>query len=57
MGNQLPYAPNWFGRAGRRWHCHNVGPSGVATGRGAFHFRSSSSWGLKKTPTDEIFTL
>ncbi|MBO2537434.1 hypothetical protein [Rummeliibacillus suwonensis] len=36
----------------------DVGPSGVATGRGAFHFRSSSSvGGMKKTPTDGSFTL
>jgi len=28
----------------------NVGPSGVATGRGAFHFRSSSSVGDEENP-------
>ncbi|WP_312755752.1 hypothetical protein [Rummeliibacillus suwonensis] len=35
----------------------NVGPSGVAIGRGIFHFRSSISVGIKKTPTDGSFTL
>ncbi|WP_280524835.1 hypothetical protein [Rummeliibacillus suwonensis] len=28
----------------------DVGPSGVATGRGAFHFRSSSSVGDEENP-------
>ncbi|MBO2535097.1 hypothetical protein [Rummeliibacillus suwonensis] len=32
----------------------DVGHSGVATGRGVFHFRSSSSVGKKKTPTDGV---
>ena len=35
----------------------DVGPSGVATGRGAFNLSSSSSVGMKKTPTDGSFTL
>ncbi|WP_312755463.1 hypothetical protein [Rummeliibacillus suwonensis] len=32
----------------------DVGHSGVATGRGAFHFRSSISVGMKKTPLMEL---
>ncbi|MBO2534529.1 hypothetical protein, partial [Rummeliibacillus suwonensis] len=35
----------------------DVGPSGVATGRGAFNLSSSSSVGIKKIPTDGSFTL
>ncbi|WP_186731430.1 hypothetical protein [Rummeliibacillus suwonensis] len=35
----------------------DVGHSGVATGRGAFHFRSSSSVRMKKTSTDGSLTL
>ncbi|WP_186725943.1 hypothetical protein [Rummeliibacillus sp. SL167] len=35
----------------------DVGPSGVATGRGAFNLSSSSSVGMKKAPTDGSFTL
>ncbi|WP_186731318.1 hypothetical protein [Rummeliibacillus suwonensis] len=35
----------------------DVGPSGVATGRGVFHFRSSCSVGDEETPTDGSFTL
>ena len=31
----------------------DIGPSDVATGRGAFHFRSSSSVGMKKPPLME----
>ncbi|WP_255473027.1 hypothetical protein [Rummeliibacillus sp. SL167] len=31
----------------------DAGPSGVATGRGAFHFRSSSPVGMKKPPLME----
>ncbi|WP_186725756.1 hypothetical protein [Rummeliibacillus sp. SL167] len=34
----------------------DVGPSVVATGRGAFHFRSSISM-RKKTPADGTLTL
>ncbi|WP_243881274.1 hypothetical protein [Rummeliibacillus suwonensis] len=30
----------------------DVGPSGVATGRGVFNLSSSSPVGMKKTPTD-----
>ncbi|WP_312753594.1 hypothetical protein [Rummeliibacillus suwonensis] len=35
----------------------DVGPSGVAIGRGAFHLSSSISVGIKKIPTDGSFTL
>ncbi|WP_186725773.1 hypothetical protein [Rummeliibacillus sp. SL167] len=49
-GNQLPYSPDWFGG-------QDVGHSGVATGRGAFHFRSSISIGYEENPTDGSFTL
>ncbi|MBO2537279.1 hypothetical protein [Rummeliibacillus suwonensis] len=35
----------------------DVGPSGVATGRGAFNLSSSSSVGMKKNPTDGSFPL
>ncbi|WP_312753265.1 hypothetical protein [Rummeliibacillus suwonensis] len=43
MGDQLPHAPDWFDQ-------QDVGPSGVATGRGAFHFRSSISVGDEEKP-------
>ncbi|WP_255473069.1 hypothetical protein [Rummeliibacillus sp. SL167] len=42
MGNQLPHAPDWFGQ--------DVDHSGVATGRGVFHFRSSISVGDEENP-------
>ncbi|WP_186731344.1 hypothetical protein [Rummeliibacillus suwonensis] len=35
----------------------DVGPSGVATGRGAFHLSSSISVEEEENPTDESFTL
>ncbi|WP_312755771.1 hypothetical protein [Rummeliibacillus suwonensis] len=35
----------------------DVGHSGVSSGRGAFHFHSSSSVWMKKIPTDGGFTL
>ncbi|WP_312755947.1 hypothetical protein [Rummeliibacillus suwonensis] len=49
-GDQLPYAPDWFGGAG----CCSLS---VATGRGAFHFRSSISVEYEENPTDGSFTL
>ncbi|WP_255473208.1 hypothetical protein [Rummeliibacillus sp. SL167] len=36
--------PDWFG--------HDVGHSGVVTGRGAFHLSSSSSVEDEENPTD-----
>ncbi|WP_280524861.1 hypothetical protein [Rummeliibacillus suwonensis] len=43
MGDQLPHAPD--GLSGQ-----DVGHSSVATGRDAFHFRSSISVGNEENP-------
>ncbi|WP_222434400.1 hypothetical protein [Rummeliibacillus sp. SL167] len=51
MGDQLPVKARLV-RGG-----HDVGHSGVTTGRGAFHFRSSSSVGDEENPYGWSFTL
>ena len=58
-GSKTPISWGWTARKSPIGsNKQDVGHSGVATRRGAFHFRSSiSEWGMKKTTPDGSFTL